>query len=414
MTHPHDETGFEDLTIGGGTAFQELLLALLGQLGGQQTARADAGLGLLGPLVNAELEARRNPIGIIDQLMLGQEFGSVLPLSQLGSERLTQFGIRPSGMIGDIAQSVAGFAQGAIPQSRILNVFGGPNPQILVRHASGATELIPFDQSLVGQGVATLSGRDGPFSISREDLARIQQQQQQGLSGLGPQAKKAIGVAGAKELERLRIDIAGQRQEPVSMAAGGKLIIDPQRRRTVGTSVAGPVRIIDSQGRTAATAGEAGTESLTVQPRARLATQDVSPLTSRIGELSRPEQFRFDDLVGTNPALNPRWAAAIARRPGEFARRGGLPLDPLQQAAWLLAGNVGSDVRFRDPFVRSLSLGRVPGLADVSVPELAQLPPRLQQVLASIMGTDLFSDLLAGAPSGLPGVRRRAIGSVAA
>ena len=110
--------------LGGGTAFQALLNQVRALESADQAGRAQTGLGLLQLLTEQQLAASQRPISIIDQLLLGAEFGTISPFSQLSGERLAEFGIQKNpGQLGSLADIIAKFSAGAIPQAEVIGVF---------------------------------------------------------------------------------------------------------------------------------------------------------------------------------------------------------------------------------------------------------------------------------------------------
>jgi hypothetical protein len=207
-------TGFPitNPTVGGGTAFNDIVAQLIGALGDQRTQRAQVGTDIFSQLLGAETAARRSPVGIIDQLMLAQEFGTINPLSQLGPERLSQFGVNVNPALGNLFDTIRSFAQGALPQATVQNVIRreGQPDQVVVRLPDGSIEIIP-----VGTGTQVVQGRSGPFNVNFDDVERFNQRAsellEQQLAGL-PEAQRAF------MLEQLGIlgETAAQRQESLA------------------------------------------------------------------------------------------------------------------------------------------------------------------------------------------------------
>lgn len=487
-------------TVGGGTAFNDIVAQLLATLSQAQGQRAGVGADIFSTLLQAETAARRRPVNIVDQLLLAGEFGSVMPLSQISGDRLAQLGGRTSSDLSSLFDSLRGFAQGAIPQGQVSNLFrdaqGNPT-QAVVRLPNGQLEIIDIPE---GQGVQTLQGRTGPFGLNLDDIGRLDQQlraQMQQALRTQPGNQQAVTDFIARqsqlEQERLRQEALGQRaegagsaREPVQFQRGGSLVADPRRATTTGGGTTGiraaaPVRMVDANQQTIGIAGEgARPERLNIDPlpvglggsRQPSAvprpippefggpiplpgaptlpgtvgipsTDPVSgegqpgfprppstgplppwwprpgmpPDTSLDPSFGRDVRFRFQDILERFPGMDEKTALQFAQDPASFDRFLGSPTsDPRAVAARLVGGATQADVRFQDPLVRALSLGRAPTSAELSAHEFSALPPDIRDALIGVIGEDQLPGFLfalqAGTPTGVSGARSRAVGGV--
>ncbi len=364
-------------TVGGGTAFNAILNDWLSLLSQDARGRADVGLGLFGGLLESELSARRRPVSLLDQLLLSQEFGTVLPLSQLPPERSRRFGIRPAGDLRSLFDILMEFASGAVP----------------------------------GDGVAQGEGnqpRDDAFAAIRANPDLF-----------------------AGDL------IGGPNVSPRALQAGGSITVVPGQRRTRGNQVAGPVRIIDRTGKAVAVAGEGDRpETIRVTPQGRATGRasvstgtteapdiqnlvdlfgQIDPETGQvvtittIGEavkalkggeafapegLSREVRFRLQDLLSRHPGLSQYQALIGAMNPGGVEEALGGRTDVRTQLSRALGGALSADLRFSDPFVRALALGRAPTPSELTARDVSTLPRSLRDRLAEVVGEDLFPDFL--------------------
>lgn len=386
-------------TIGGGTAFNDIVARLLGTLSSDQFGRASVGTDVFSGLLNAELAARRRPVGIVDQLLLANEFGSVLPLSQLGDRNLSP---RTNPALGQIFNTLQEFISRAVP---------GESPQTAIENEiAQATQPAP---------AAPTSGG------SRGALLALQQGDAQAAQAL---LREEAGLP------------------PVMMQAGGTLTVDPRRARTAGRSIAGPATVVDRIGQTAAVIGEGGeAESVGVgaitDPGAVSTTTGGVPRPTASPERTRPQAgdfappgadrsvfqflnqprdvtFRIQQILetGAGQNLSPQQILAIAQRPEAFGRFTEAPFDPRVSASRLLGGAITQDQRFANPLVRSLARGRPPTAAEITAQEFAALPPDLRDALVGIIGEDQLAGFLfsvgQGTPTGRSGVRQAAAGGV--
>ena len=253
---------------------------------------------------------------------------------------------------------------------------------------------------------------------------------------------------------------------PVGLAHGGTLNVDPRRAQTSGTSIAGPATVVDRLGKTAAVIGEGGGQETisNVQPTTAGHQQgpgavdlglhsagptvpvnrpsspgvpsrvfgdfatDFQPGVGQFTGLPRDVALRLQEILnnvrGAGPtfgaALDPREALQIAQRPADFEQFTGMERDPIAQARAVaargLAQGIQQDVRFGNPLVRQLALGRSPTPADFTAREFSDLGPFNRDVLSSIIGPDLLPEFLfaiqQGTPQGRGGVRQLAAGGV--
>lgn len=486
-------------TVGGGTAFNDIVAQLLATLSQAQGQRAGVGADIFSTLLQAETAARRRPASMVDQFFLANEFGSLMPLSQIDPGRLQQLGARTNPALGSLFESLRGFAQGAIPQGQVSNLFRDPqgNPtQAVVRLPNGQLEIIDIPE---GQGVQTLQGRTGPFGLNLDDIGRLDQQlraQMQQALRTQPGNQQAVTDFIARqsqlEQERLRQEALGQRaegagsaREPVQFQRGGSLVADPRRATTTGGGTTGiraaaPVRMVDANQQTIGIAGEgARPERLAIdplpvglggdrrasaqpppperppglpiwfptppagpglppgpRPPAPAPTAPQAPDTGpappwwptgpgggfspgTLAAMPRDVRFRLEEVMRQFPQMNVKQAMDFAQNPGSFDQFLGGAFDPRTPAARAIAGAMQSDVRFGDPFVRELALGRAPTSAQVSMAELQALQrsnPDFFNELIGVIGPDQFQQFMnvvgLGTPTGVSGARQRAVGGV--
>ena len=109
--------------IAGGGLGSNLLSSLFGSRGntlnsmiGERAGRGNLAQGIFGTLFDAERQAANNPIGALDQLTLAQRYGTTIPMSQATAETLSQFGLTPGTLTGDIESRLMGFLD---PDARI-------------------------------------------------------------------------------------------------------------------------------------------------------------------------------------------------------------------------------------------------------------------------------------------------------
>ena len=98
---------------------------LLGTLAQERQGRAGTAQNLFSELLGAEREARRRPVSLVDQLALAGQFGSVMPLSQLDSEQLSGFGLKPGALTGDLQQRILALTEAAPEQAAIIERIMG-------------------------------------------------------------------------------------------------------------------------------------------------------------------------------------------------------------------------------------------------------------------------------------------------
>lgn len=356
-------------TIGGGSQFTSFLLDLLNQLGNQRNFRAGLGSDLFSNVLNRQLEAARSPINLIDRLLLSGEVGSINPLSQASQEQLGRFTSRPrTDLSGDLLRRLNLFTIGALtPEQQVQEGF---DPKTGI-------QLTPKQRDFLRQTAIGAGRTPGQFA-----------------------------------------------DEPQRLAHGGSLRIDPGAAVSRGATVAGPATVVDRTGRRVALAGEAGqpemlkvTAGATAGPTVaggvgEVPGQRVDPTTE---QLRRDEQFRFDEITRVQPNLSFEQRMNIARFPGGFEQFVGVQTDPRAAGARLLGGALSGDMRFRDPLVRSLSLGRAPSPAELNAEEFTNLSPDLQDALIAVVGPDLAQQFFFELQNFTPqGRRTRIAGPVAA
>ncbi len=392
-------------TIGGGTAFNDIVAQLLATLSGDRFGRASIGTDLFSQILGAETAARRRPVGIIDQLLLANEFGSVMPLSQIGGGRLAALGGRTSSSLGELFKTLTQFAGGA----------NAPDPAPVATAPAPTSAPRPTAQELLQQSAGLIPGE----GTAKDAL--LQMQRDAGLL-------------------------------PLQMAHGGTLTVDPRRKKTQGTSLAGPATVVDRQGQAAAVIGEGRSpESVTVSPATIGGPPTTAPTGPAFGPgfvprglpsnppaggfapdatgdlfglLGQPRDvtFRLQEILrlaggfGSYGNLDPARALAIAQRPGDFEAFTGQESDPKAVASRLLGGAITADQRFQNPLVKALALGRAPTSAQITGREFADLPPDLRDALIGIIGEDQLPGFLfavqQGTPTGRSGIGFQQAGGV--
>lgn len=467
---PLHENSTTDPLIGGGDAFNELLTVLLGLLSEQRAGAASVGQDLVSQFMGLNAEARAAPIGLVDRLALAGEVGSLLPLSQGGEETLSRFTTRPNNsMLEDLVNQLAGFASNQLPRAQLINISQTDVGLIAAaRLPDGTIEY--FSVPKQSEGLITIQGNTGPFSINASqiqsflfnsglgDFAQAQvtppapavPENPVPLTDiLGAKAGGDVGLAEAlsgmlnqPQLANARPAVSPQQRStalvgtssrPVSTSTGklnlpfnfkhgGELLIDPRQRTSEGTSIAGPVSMVDSTGKLIAKAGEGGAaELLSVAPitggASPTPTRSSSP--ARFGSggtgpgkeipstlvLTRSEQFRLQDIRTRYPEMEMAQAIKFAKNPAELDRFLGIETEGRTTAARLLGGAVSEDLRLTDPFVRALSLGRSPSPAELTMRDVRSLSPDASGGLQSVIGSDLlaqfFFELFGFTPDGL-------------
>lgn len=477
-------------TIGGGTAFNDIVAQLLATLGETTGQRAQVGAGLFSDLLSAQTAARRRPVNIVDQLLLANEFGSTMPLSQIPGGRLaSQFGVRENPALGNLFDIVSGFAQGALPQARAIFVerdAAGNIKSAYFRLPNGDLERVPIPPG--AQGIRTIQGRSGPFNINFDDvnnfgaaaeqsfqerlaMATTPEQRQQLIDQRNAALQLQAEQFNRDFLEQRRPDLAPPAAGPTTgvqgdidrsgavdsrdaalilqqeaglldenfnpigaaqMQSGGNFKVDPLRATTAGQSIAGPATVVDRLGKPAAVIGEGRTaENVAVTAKQPLPAKQPPPTNfptvaagdmtkaEQIAALSRGGQFRLAELQRRFPGMNFQDLLGPAGSPGKFNEQLGIT-DSEQlaraQASQLLGGAIESDIRFQNPLVRALALGRAPTSAELNAREFAALPPDLRDALIGVIGEDQLPGFLfalgAGTPVGRGGVRQATVGGV--
>ena len=392
--------------LGGGTAFQALLNQVRALESADQAGRAQTGLGLLQLLTEQQLAASQRPISIIDQLLLGAEFGTISPFSQLSGERLAEFGIQKNpGQLGSLADIIAKFSAGAIPQAEVIGVFRENGvPWARVRLPGGGTGRITLDESKRG-GLQTVAGRNGPYTVAVDSaldwLANQERNAQQPSTSAAPRPAPSSNAFNPFSPGTTPQDLG----LPAPLSHGGSFTVNPRQAKTTASAAAGPVRMVDATGKVVAVAGEAGanTETISVTPRTATAIPPGDtpvPFPGAPAPLVTPEgtprdvQFRFDALLEAAPDITLQQALDISRNPAGFEAFLGGKTDPRAQAARPLAKGLAQDLRFSDPFVRALALGRAPTPSELTARDVTILPQDLRDVLASLVGQGNFTQFL--------------------
>ena len=396
--------------LGGGTAFQALLNQVRALESADQAGRAQTGLGLLQLLTEQQLAASQRPISIIDQLLLGAEFGTISPFSQLSGERLAEFGIQKNpGQLGSLADIIAKFSAGAIPQAEVVGVFRENGvPWARVRLPGGGTGRITLDESKRG-GLQTVAGRNGPYTVAVDSaldwLANQERNAQQPSTSAAPRPAPSSNAFNPFSPGTTPQDLG----LPAPLSHGGSFTVNPRQAKTTASAAAGPVRMVDATGKVVAVAGEAGanTETISVTPRTATAIPPAgqpfpgggvppvppAPLVTPEGT-PRDVQFRFDALLEAAPDITLQQALDISRNPAGFEAFLGGKTDPRAQAARPLAKGLAQDLRFSDPFVRALALGRAPTPSELTSRDVTSLSPFLRDILGGLVGEGNFGQFL--------------------
>lgn len=454
----------QDVTIGGGTAYNELLAILTGILGEQRTSAAGTGMSLLAALLGAEQSVRSNPMGLVDRLALSGEVGNMLPFSQGTREQLDRFSARPQGNLVDtLTDQLSAFAAGAVPQGEVLNVASGAGygPMVAVRLPDGRMTYmaIPDDWN-DATGLRTIQGNQGPYTVSNEAIRNQLMTNPGALRTIigraaetNPELRAAIGE-NMQSRQQARTGAGGTQ----NFARGGRLRLDPRARSSTGSTVAAPVTIRDRTGQTVGVAGEAGqAETLTIQPPTGggvIPRPDITPspappippsvpgpgdISSVIGTkgtdaangtgvttvLSAADKFRLEQLREMFPDWGLETLTRFAKDPAALDRimmDQGVDLDEGQLArltsARLLAEGMAGDERFTTPFRRALALGRTPSPAELNARDynLASRSPDFIGGLHSLISQanlpSWLMELAALSPRGISGVRGRQAGGV--
>jgi hypothetical protein len=345
---------FPNITIGGGTEFNTFLAEMLRQLGEQRLGRAGVAQDLFSQLFGAQIEANRRPISFVDQLMLSGEVGNVFPFSQAGSERLARFRTPPrTDLVRRLMDRLDIFSRGALTE---------------------------------------------------------QEQQEETI-------RSTPGLQGALSSFGQGTDIGDIFETVQGFAHGGTMTVDPKKKTSTKSTVAGPISIFDKQGQPVAVAGEGGQqEVVSFEPiRQPIRRDSVAPppsrpqgggidlasqalaghprLAGRDVVLTRDEKFRLDELLAQKVSFDE--AVNIARNPGQFEAFIGQQSDPFAVASRALSSALAGDTRFSDPFVRALALGRQPAPGvEATTRDLSLLPRDLLEALQSIVGPDNFGQYL--------------------
>lgn len=361
-----------NLTVGGGSAFSALLAQLLGELGQQRNVRAGLASDLFGQLLNRGMEAnRRGGLGLVDQLLLGGEVGSVLPLSQGSQEQLGRYTSRPEGnLLQDLQRRLDLFSVGMLTPTQ--QVAAGFNP-------STGVELTPSESEYI-----RLAGMS-PQQRTRDAVAH----------GVNPQTGAPLTDPERRYISAL----------PQGFQYGGSAVIDPKRLRSTGGYWAGPATITDVSGKKVGRIGEGrrpeqvnitpmpvgiGTGPISVQGSAKTPPASATPgATDELASLPLDVQYRLEAITQARPDLPMDVRLNIARSPGGFEAYSGIQTDPRAAGARLLGGALQGDRRFSGSLVRSLALGRPPSPADLNAADFSRLPPDLQESLLSVVGPDL-------------------------
>ncbi len=354
-------------TIGGGTAFQAILADMLGLISEDTRGRAEVGLGLFGGLLESELSARRRPVSIVDQLLLSDEFGTQLPLSQLPPERSRAFGIRePNPLLGELRDSLGDFATGRDARFE----------QFWESFANA-----PRERGGILFGESDPRGR-WINSLRFVDMVGVQHV---------PEIARRVSEAGADELGRRLLRHFSSADTPRQMQAGGTITVVPGQKRTQGDRVAGPVTITDRTGKAVAVAGE-GTnpETINVVPQGSEASsqREIPP------DLERDVRFRLEEILRRAPFISLQQALSAASTPESFEPFLDSPTDPRTVASRLLGGGLSADLRFTDPFVRALVLGRAPTPSELTARDVTTLSPFNRDILAGVVGEEQFPQFL--------------------
>lgn len=367
-------------TIGGGTAFANILADMTRLLSEDTRGRADVGLGLFSGLLESELQSSRRPVSIVDQLLLQQRFGTQSPLSQLSGGEIREFGIpQENPFLDQLRDSIGNFATGR-------------DERFEQAYESFSRDFTFTDRSDPG----------GRFRAATRFVNLVGQQHV-------PEIARRVREAGHDELARALLTKFPGDDQPAQLQAGGSFTVKPGKKRTSGSTAAGPVRMVDATGRTVAVAGEgSGDETIQVIPNgARAATPSTgggvpgpgTPGTTITPQelppnLAREIRFRVEAIMERSPLIGIEGAIELATQPGAFERFFGRESNPRAQAAVGLGAGLSADLRFTDPFVRALALGRSPTTAELTAGDVTTLSPFNRDILASVVGEDLFPQFL--------------------
>jgi len=122
---------------------------MVGPAVSERAGRAGLAESLYSTILGAQAEARRSPLGFVDEVAYAQEHGTLLPLSQMGSEALTRAG----GSQGTFGRDL---------QARLLQ-FLEPSADVSVLQQSALNYARPGPQTELEAGLmgALLSGLSG-------------------------------------------------------------------------------------------------------------------------------------------------------------------------------------------------------------------------------------------------------------
>lgn len=336
-------------TIGGGSAWYDLLMRVMEELGQGRGVRAGLGSDLFSNLLNRQLEANRRPISLMDQLLLSREVGSVFPLSQASQEQLGRYSSRPqSNLMSDLQRRLGMFSLGALtPEQQVSEGF---DPQTGIR-----------------------------LSERQRDYIR------------------ALAQQGGMEPPQFA-------DEPRRMQFGGRLRIDPSRVVSTPSTVAGPASVVDRTGRRVALMGEAGQpETMTVGGGGVGGGVAATSGETAQGEgvfpehvlaaLPRDVRLRLEEFVAATGGLagvpgGKATAMGIAQRPGDFEQWIGVQTPAHVELSRAIGGAIAGDQRFSPSMLRALAMGRTPQPQELTASDIANLPPDMQQMLISAIGPE--------------------------
>ena len=130
------------------------------------------------------------------------------------ADRIVQTTI-PSPQAESVLDTVTSYAQQAIPQAKVLNIFGsGPTRQAFVQLTDGTAQLVSIPAQ--GTGLITIQGTKGPFTISMDDVNALQNQNVQGALRFNQNLSKLpvgdrAAVAAQRDRDRLLRQTEAQR-----------------------------------------------------------------------------------------------------------------------------------------------------------------------------------------------------------
>ena len=87
---------------------------------------------------------------------------------------------QPSPQAQSVLQTVQSYAQQAIPQAKVLDIYGtGTQRQAFVQLPNGKAQVVTLPAG--GTGLVTIQGMEGPFTVSMDDVAALDQRRIQAM-----------------------------------------------------------------------------------------------------------------------------------------------------------------------------------------------------------------------------------------